>query len=75
METPRIKMLTSTEAQIEISAGLLHSFGEVIGYMRKLERNTEAVGLKANLNNNINFLEQLQKAEIQTLKNWCKDDG
>lgn len=68
-------MLDRIEAQIEISAGLLHSFGETISYMKKLERNTDNVTLKANLTNNINFLEQLQKAEIQTLKNWCKDDG
>jgi hypothetical protein len=64
-------VLNPIESQIEVSAGLLHSFGEVISYMRKLERNTEAVALKANLTNNINFLEQLQKVEMINLKNWC----
>jgi hypothetical protein len=68
-------MLNSTEAQIEMSASLLHSFGKVIGYLTKVSNAMEEGTLKANTRNCINLIEQYEKAEIITLRNWCKHDG
>lgn len=70
-------MLNSTEAQISISAGLLHSFSEVTGYLVKIhnvmgEETEVEKYMKNQFKSSIQLLESLEKAEIETLKNWCK---
>jgi hypothetical protein len=67
-------MLNRVDAQIEISAGLLHSFGEIIGYLTKVSNGMPEGTLKSNTRNCINLLDAYEKAEIINLKNWCKKD-